>query len=153
MFLTSGFPENRRQYLRQIPEDERQDEGFEIEGREGKFRTAMSKIELYNSRPNDENSTYSWGQLENLCFADFCMLYDKVAEKDLPKQKYLYENLYKKDGEIVSDLVETDVENDKDANLLFGIGYERMLKDKELQDLPKYFFFVKEGTFLISKLL
>ena len=154
MFLTSGFPENRRQYLRQIPEDERQDEGFEIDGREGKFKPVMSKIKLYNARPKDENSFYSWGQLENLCFAEFCMNYDKVAENDLPKQKYQYEELYQKDnGQIVSEKVDKDVKYDRKAKLLCGIGFEKRLSGEELQDLPKYFFLVNEkGTFSFFKL-
>ena len=154
IFLTSGFPENRRHYLRQIPEDERQDEGFEIDGREGKFKPVMSKIELYNARPKDENSFYSWGQLENLCFAEFCMNYDKVAESDLPKQKYQYEELYQKDnGQIVSEKVDKDVKYDKKAKLLCGIGFEQRLNGEELQGLPKYFFLVNEkGTFSFSKL-
>ena len=148
LFLTSGFPEKRWQYLRQIPEDEQQAEGIEIEGREGKFQTPMSKIELYNSRPKDEISWYSNGQLENLCFAKFCMNYDKINEDSLPKQKYKYEEIYEKDGQLISKVIDKTVTDDKDAKLVFGIGYERMLEDKELLDLPKYFFFVKKGTYL-----
>ena len=155
MFLTSGFPENRWQYFRQIPEDERQDEGIEIEGREGKFRTSMSKMDLYNARPKDEMSKYSKGKLENLCFAEFCMNYDKIAEKDLPKQKYKYEELYqKKNGEIVSALVDKDVKKDKKAKLICGIGFERMLEGKEIEGYPRYFFFVNDkGNFSIFKIL
>ena len=150
MFLTSGFPENRRQYFRQIPEDEKQDEGIEIEGREGKFQTSMSKIELYSARPKDTNSKYSKGRLENLCFAEFCMNYDKVAEKDTPKQKFKYEELYqKKNGEIVSALIDETVKCDRNAKLVCGIGYEPMLKDFEIEGgLPKYFFFVKGRCFI-----
>ena len=150
MFLTSGFPENRRQYFRQIPEDEKQDEGIEIEGREGKFQTSMSKIELYSARPKDTNSKYSNGRLENLCFAEFCMNYDKVAEKDTPKQKFKYEELYqKKNGEIVSALNDETVKRDRNAKLVCGIGYEPMLKDFQIEGgLPKYFFFVKGRCFI-----
>ena len=145
MFLTSGFPENRRQYFRQIPEDERQDEGMELEGREGKFQTSMSKIDIYNLRPKDENSIYSKGQLEKMCMAEYFMNYDKVAEKDCPKQKYKYEELYQKEnGEIVSALVHEDIKNDETAKLICGIGFERMLEGKELQGFPKIFFFVND---------
>ena len=153
MFLTSGFPENRRQYLRQIPEDERQNEGIEIEGREGKFQTGISKIELYSSRPKDENSVFSYGQLENLCFAEYCMNYDKVAEKDLPKMKYKWEELYEINGEIVSSLVDKDIKNFKKSKLVCGIGYEHKLEDEELEGLPKYFFFVTKGTYLLNTVI
>ena len=145
MFLTSGFPSNRWQYFRQIPEDERQDEGMELEGREGKFQTSMSKIDIYNLRPKDENSIYSKGQLEKMCMAEYFMNYDKVAEKDCPKQKYKYEELYQKEnGEIVSALVHEDIKNDETAKLICGIGFERMLEGKELQGFPKIFFFVND---------
>ena len=73
------------------------------------------------------------------------MNYDKVAEKDCPKQKYKYEELYQKEnGEIVSALVHADIKNDETAKLICGIGFERMLEGKELQGFPKIFFFVND---------
>ena len=82
------------------------------------------------------------------------MNYDKVAENDLPKQKYQYEELYQKDnGQIVSEKVDKDVKYDRKAKLLCGIGFEKRLNGEELQDLPKYFFLVNEkGTFSFFKL-
>ena len=129
MFLASGFPENRRTYLRQIPDDEQQDDGIEIEGREGKFQRSFSKIELYNARPTDINSC-SWGQLEDLCFADFCMNYDKVSEDSLPKKKYDYDIQYEGEG--------------KDRKEVSGIAYERRVGKEPLEGLPKYFYFFYE---------
>ena len=112
IFLTSGFPENRRLYFRQIPEDERQDEGIEIEGREGKFHFQFSKTDLYNHRPKDRNAV-SKGQLEDLCYSSFCMNYDKVSEDSLPKKKYDFDIQYEGKG--------------KDKKEVSGIAFERKL--------------------------
>ena len=130
LFLTSGFPENRRMYFRQIPEDERQDEGIEIEGREGKFHFQFSKIDLYSHRPKDRNSV-SMGKLEDLCFAEFCMNYDKVSEDSLPKKKYDFDIQYE-EGKEVS-----------------GIAFERKLGKEPLEGLPQYFyFFYQKGKYI-----
>ena len=124
LFLTSGFPENRRTYLRQIPEDEVQSDGIQVEGREGDFQLPTSKVHIYNMRPKDSNSIHSCGQLEKLCFAEFSMKYDRIAIKNVPKQKYGEELIYDEEGKIES-----------------GILYEKSEEGKTIQGLPKYFFF------------
>ena len=128
MFLTSGFPETRRTYLRQIPEDEQHDEAIEVEGRKGHFQAPTSKIEIYTARPKDTVSQCSLGRLENLCYAEFCMYYEKVTEKYLPKQKYDYEIFRNSVGEEE-----------------FGIGYEKNKGIGDLDGLPKFFFFMQNG--------
>ena len=121
LFLLSGFPETRRTYLRQIPEDESQDEGIEVEGRQGRFQQPTSKIEVYEMRPNDSESLYSNGSLENICYAEFCMKYDPVSLKSI-SLKYDFDIFENEQGHV-------------------GIGYERKKQNKPLNGLPKYFFF------------
>ena len=124
MYLCSGFPENRGKYLRQIPEEERQDDGFQVEGREGHFQLPTSLIDYYSARPKDSKSKYSIGRLEKLCYAEFCMKYDKVAEKSISQQKWQFEELKNEEGKVVS-----------------GIGYAKNTKEKyPLEGLPQYFF-------------
>ena len=138
LFLCSGFPENRRTYLRQIPEDERQDDGIQIEGREGRFQQPISRIEYYNARPKDSTSKYSVGRLENMCFAEFCMKYDKVSKKSISENKWKFEEFKNEEGEVVH-----------------GIGYEANSKKAQkipLDGLPQYFFFVYEGKQIYMKL-
>ena len=137
LFLCSGFPENRRTYLRAIPEDENQDEGIEIEGREGRFQQPTSRIEFYSARPKDSTSKYSVGRLENMCYAEFCMKYDKVAEKSIAP-KWTFEEFKNKKGEVVH-----------------GIGHEANPKKAQkfpLEGLPQYFFFVYEEKRIYMRL-
>ena len=128
LFLTSGFPNNRRTYLRQVPEDQAYSDSIQVEGREGNFQLATSKIDLYNKRPKDTKSLHSCGKLEKLCYAEFCMYYDRMAIKNLPKKKYAEELFVNEEGEIES-----------------GILYEETAKGKEIEGLPKYFFFSEKG--------
>ena len=137
LFLCSGFPENRRTFLRAIPEDENQDEGIEIEGREGRFQQPTSRIDFYSARPKDSTSKYSVGRIENMCYAEFCMKYDKVAEKNIPP-KWTFEEYENKEGEVVH-----------------GIGHEanpKKAKEFPLKGLPQYFFFTYEGKRIYMRL-
>ena len=138
LFLCSGFPENRRTFLRAIPEDENQDEGIEIEGREGRFQQPTSRIEFYSARPKDSTSKYSVGRIENMCFAEFCMKYDKVSKKSISENKWKFEEFRNEEGEVVH-----------------GIGYEANSKKAQkipLDGLPQYFFFVYEEKQIYMKL-
>ena len=129
LFLSSGFPENRNAYFRQITEEENQDGGIEIEGRDGRFQYPTSKTDIYNARPNDSESKYTDGRLENLCYAEFCIKYDKVAEKSVKFEKYEFEEFTNDKGEVVH-----------------GIGYEANRQNEyPLEGLPKYFFFHYNG--------
>ena len=135
IFLSAGYPENRRTYFHQlIEEEERGDEGIEIEGRIGKFKQPTSKFDYYNARPDDSNSNNSFSKIQNMCFAEFTMKYDKTQEKDLTKKKFAFENFKNESGDIIS-----------------GVGYE---KDQvgPSQNPPKYLFFTIDNTRCYMKL-
>ena len=135
IFLSSGYPQNRRSYFHQLmEEEERAGEGIEIEGRIGRFMQPISKFDYYNARPDDTNSNYTLGQIQNMCFAEFTTKYDKIKEDKIPKEKYAFENFNNESGEIVS-----------------GVSYEKNQVEIS-KNLPKYLFFTMNTTRYYMKL-
>ena len=66
VFLTTGFPENRYQFLKWIEDQDTQQDTVEIESREGKYVWTMTVHEKYSKRPSS---------LDDICLAEFVINY------------------------------------------------------------------------------
>ena len=82
VFLTTGFPENRYQFLKWIDNESPQKNTVEIEGREGTYIWTSTVHEKYSKRPTS---------VDHFCLAEFVVNYTSEAQEKSVSEVQLLE--------------------------------------------------------------
>ena len=99
IFVATGFPENRSQFMRKVSDDNEEEEenkdeekeAVKVEGRQGKFKQSITIHERYAARPK---------QLENMFLAKFAISYSSTPNR--PK-KAKFEDGVSGEGSLVGE--------------------------------------------------